>query len=193
MVESLILLFLTKTQIATTDGFARTEKVADTAARAILPRFNGILDARFGMTRAVGLGKHKISFAGAMRMGEKLKEMRFVYAPDSPEQRQIVREFKDQGQTVAFYTLGIGKQVRLRGPAYMLNFQSGAPDLATMANQVPKLKSSDQPLRVGEWIVHSRPVFATQKACVSCHNAQENEFRYQLGSKIGMLLIAVKA
>jgi hypothetical protein len=174
----------------------KADQQAEAAAQAILPRFSGVFDRRFGLTRAVMPGAHKMAYIGGRRMGETSNQPRLIFVPDSDAQRQLVRDLKSEGADVAFYTVGLCSPDRFRGPAYMVDYhQSSAPDTAKFTRALETIKKNpaakDRAFKVGTWSFYARPVTATVEKCAGCHNSQEHTNRYKVGSTLGVLLVAV--
>ena len=178
------------------DDLQRCDTAADLAAKAILPRFKSISDNRFGLTRAVMAGRHKLSYAGPVRKDEVVHGFRWVFAPDSPDQRQVVQTLANQGKEVAFYSVGLGKEDRFSGPAYMQDSQFDAPQFSILKSEFRKVKvnpvQQDRAFLKKSWVFYTKPVLASSPTCVKCHNDQVGEAKYKLGSTIGVLVLAVR-
>jgi hypothetical protein len=172
----------------------QADRLANDSAAAITPRFSDPDPDKFGLTRAIFIGRHKISMMGGVVI--RTSQAKEIFAPMSSAQRQMVATLKQGHQSVAFYTVGLGKAQRNRGPAYMTETSAEAPNLAQTESVFQSLRKNAVKVdRINvnhRWLMYARPIKATSEACVSCHNQQEGHQAYKLQSTMGMLVVAIK-
>lgn len=154
------------------------------------------------MSRAVFDGKHKLSYWGPILAGQgkptSLKDIPLIFAPETDDQDKLQMRFLKDKVEACFYTVGMVKPDRFRGPAYIYDVQPrNALPLSALMAEFTKIGNNPATqyagFRKGDWRFFVRPVNATKQACLNCHNGElKGKEQFTLNHPLGALVIGIK-
>lgn len=198
------------TGIAMNPQEPKIDPIAKAAAgtfAVVSPRFQDNSDPnKFGINRMTTRSEHDLTLTtyGIDRTGKSSKNRKpiMVYNPSKPLERSVVENLEKAGRDVSFYTIGVGDQNRMRGPAAMSRSMEPGPEISEIRNELivarKKPRSFAAAFRKGNWTFYAASVAATNAKCLGCHSsgaeAKTGAFskNLRIGDTIGLVVIAVK-
>ena len=175
--------------------------VEDNIAREVrdrlIPRFNSLVDNRFGMSRLATSDAHRMTRIGIPPKTAKSEVVRYQFTVENSADKDLIKLVKDSNKQVVFYTIGLGHPGRFRGPAYMLQSVAVAPTGSELATEIKAISKNpvekEQAFTRSGWTFYINPVRSVSERCSNCHAKMIGGPKTSIGDTLGVLVVGVKS